>query len=134
MAIARSRGVLLGTSESSGVSLNNNATVYTLSGSVTTDVDMLGDDLSLADVWLYAAFTSGAAAGTLDITFSSHRLAGQGYLKSQPDYQIPQTGAAQLVPLGKRPCNRYLAVSALNNNSGASITNLAILFELEKLS
>ncbi|MDE2095651.1 MAG: hypothetical protein KGL39_00210 [Patescibacteria group bacterium] len=134
MAIARSRGALIGTDETTGVTLANNGTAYTNAGSVTTDIDMLGDDKSIGDVWLYVVFTSTVTAGTLDLTISSHRNTALGYVKTNPDVQIAPINGTQKIPLGKRPCERYLAVKALNNATGANITNLSVLYTLEKLS
>lgn len=133
MSLTRSTGALIGTSESTGVSINNGSTAYVGGGSATSDVDMLGDNGSIGDVWLYAVFTSTAAGGSVDITINPHRVSGQGYVKPNPDFQLSIINGTQTIPLGKRPCPRYLGASALNNG-GATVTNFSLLYELEKLS
>jgi len=133
MAIARSRGALIGTDETTGVSVAANATVYTSGGSSTTDVDILGDDTSVGDTWIYAVFTSTANGGTMDITVSPHRNTGKGYTKINPEVQIPIINGTQMVPLGKRPAERYMAAKALNNG-GSAVTNFSLLYSVEKLS
>ncbi len=133
MSIMRSRGALIGTSETSGVSLTNGSTAYTGGGTVTSDVDIFGDDISVGDIWIYVVFTSTANGGTIDVTITPHRNTGQGYLKLNPEVQIPIINGTQLVPLGKRPCERYMAAKAFNNG-GATVTGLAILYSAEKLS
>lgn len=139
MAITRSTGALLGTDESTGVSCANNATVQTTlantpnNANSNNDVDVLGDNTSVGDLWLYAVITSTVTAGTLDITINNRRASGQAYARTGISRSVTPTNGTQKIPLGRVPASRYMAVSCLNNATGASAT-VAILFELEKLS
>ena len=134
MAIARSSAALLGTDESTGVTLANSTSTS------SSLVDVLGDNTSVADVWLYAVLTCTVTTQILNLRFNPGRRANSGteeYQKANFEVSIATTNGTQKIPLGKRPCPRYLAVdaqNAQNGGSGASITNLTILYELEKLS
>ena len=138
MAITRSTGALLGTDESTGVSVASNAMVATTSANTgganaNNDVDVLGDNTSVGDLWLYAVVTSTVTAGSLDITINNRRLSGQAYARTGISRSLAPTNGTQKIPLGRIPASRYMAVSCLNNATGASAT-VAVLFELEKLS
>jgi hypothetical protein len=131
MAISRSTGVLLGTDESIGVTIANNT--------MTTSalVDMLGDNTSDGLVWLYVVFTSTVTAGSVQLRFSAGRRANSGteeYVKTSYEISIPPINGTQKIPLGVRPCPRYLAVDVLNNATGASATNVTVGYELVKAS
>ena len=138
MAITRSTGALLGTDESTGVSAANNATIVTTfantsGANANNDVDVLGDNTSVGDLWLYAVITSTVTAGSLDITINNRRSSGQAYAKTSISRSLTPTNGTQKIPLGRIPASRYMAVSCLNNATGANAT-VAVLFELEKLS
>ena len=94
---------------------------------------MLGDNASVGDLWLYAVITSTVTAGSVDITINNRRVSGQAYARTSLSRSLPPTNGTQKVPLGRVPASRYMAVSCLNNATGASAT-VAVLFELEKLS
>jgi hypothetical protein len=131
MSIARSTGALLGTDESTGVTLANNATN---TGAVT---DMLGDNTSSGIIWLYLVFTSTVTAGDVDIRLNAARRLNSGteeYVKVNYESKVAPINGALKIPLGPRPCPRYLSVDVLNNATGQNITNLAVLYELEKYS
>jgi hypothetical protein len=129
MTLARTHtGVLLGTSESSGVTIANNATT------TGSEVDVLGDDVSVGDMWLYAVFTGAGTTGTLDIKVNSIRTTGQVYSKVTFEISIAPISGTQKIPLGKRPVSRFMNCEAKNNGTGGNLTNVAILYELEKFS
>lgn len=127
MALARSTGALIGTDETTLQSIANNAT------QTGSEVDVLGDNASVGDVWLYAVITSTVTAGTIDIRVNSRRVTGQAYAKTNFEISIAPTNGTQKVPLGKRPASRYMTSDVKNNATGAS-ASVSILYELEKLS
>lgn len=129
MAITRSTGVLIGNDESVGVTVANNAT------SSSPLVDMLGDNASDGMVWLYLVFTSTVTAGYIQLRFNAGRRANSGveeYQKTAYEISVAPISGTQKVPLGVRPCSRYLAVDVLNNATGANATNLMVGYELVK--
>jgi hypothetical protein len=128
MALARSTGVFLGTDESTGVTIANNATT------TGSEVDLLGDNTSVGDAWFYAVFTGAGTTGTLDLKFNPRRVSGQAYSKVNFEISIPPISGAQKIPLGKRPVSRYMNIEAKNNGTGGNLTNVTIGYELEKAS
>lgn len=128
MGLTRSTGALIGTNESTGVTIANNGT------EVGSEVDVLGDNASVGDLWLYLVFTSTVTAGTLDIKINARRVSGQAYSKTAFEISVPPINGTQKIPLGKRPASRYMSAEIKNNATGASATNVALLFELEKLT
>jgi hypothetical protein len=127
MGLSRSTGALLGTDESTLVSIANTTTTV---GTVT---DVLGDSTSVGDIWLYAIITSTVAIGSIDIKFNNHRVGTTTYSKVNFETSIIPINGTQRVPLGKRPASRYMNVEVRNNATGAS-ASVSILYELEKLT
>lgn len=120
--------VLLGVSEYSGQEIANNGTV------TGSEVDVLGDNTSIADGWLYImASGSNAGTGTLDFKINNRRTTGEAYSKYAYELSVPLSGTLQRFPMGKRPISRYMNCSALNNNSGDT-AHTSVLIELEKIS
>lgn len=76
MAVARTAFVLIGTSESSGASIANNAS------SSSSETDLLGDDLSEGFVLLYQQFTSTVTTGSIDTKLTTSRVATKPYASS----------------------------------------------------
>lgn len=128
MAIARSTLALLGTDESTGSTVANNATG---SGS---EVDVLGDNASTGTLDLYLVFTSTVTAGSLDVTYSPRRVTGQAYTARQPQWSVTPANATKKYFLGTVRATRYAQVAVLNNATGASATNVAVLAELTKVT
>jgi hypothetical protein len=126
MSISRSTGSLIGTDESSGDSIANNAT------DTGGEVDVLGDNTSVGEIELYLVFTSTVTAGTLDVTINKRRVSGQAYAKLGPEISVAPINGTQKIPLGRRPAGRYMQASVKNNSTGASATNVALLYELFK--
>lgn len=127
MAITRTTGAFVGTDETTLQAIANNAT------QTGSEVDLLADNTSVGDVWLYAVITSTVTAGTVDITVNTRRVTGQAYARTSASRSIAPTNGTQKVPLGKVPAARYMNVNVTNNNTGAS-ASVSILYELEKLS
>ena len=67
MAIAASDKVLIGTDETTGSTIANNAT------STSSVTDLLADDASSGEAWLFVKFTGGGTTGTLDISRDTGR-------------------------------------------------------------
>jgi hypothetical protein len=127
MPIVRSRIALLGTDESAGTAIASAATA------TGTEQDLLGDDASVGEMWLYALIISTVAVGTIDIKFNTRRVTGQAYSKVNFDRSIAPINGTQRIPLGKVPIDRYGNVEVKNNATGASAT-VSILGTVEKLS
>lgn len=134
MAITRTLGSLIGTTEGTGVTIANNASAYSGGGVSAAAVDLLGDGTSVGDAWFYLVVTTSANQGSFDVYLIPMRVSGQPYTKAQADFSIPPGGANIFAPLGKRPISRYFGAQVLNNGTGANGTNVGLLFELEKFT
>ncbi len=133
VTIARSTGALLGTDETTGVSLAA-ATPVT-----SSEVDILGDNTSSGVLNLYAVFT-GTGLASFTVAVNARRLTGQGYVNYGTDGPNPViiqvnlavAGVAVKVFLGRFESPRYATVTV--TNGPVALTNLAILYELVKTS
>jgi hypothetical protein len=128
MAIARSNVALLGTDETTGDTIANNATD---NGS---EVDVLGDNTSAGELEVYIVFTSTVAVGTLDITVNKRDHTTQAYKKLSADFSIAPINGTQKIPLGRFSASRYMQVDVKNNATGANATNVFVGGELFKFS
>jgi hypothetical protein len=125
MAFSRTTGALVGTNESSLQSINSGTTFN------GAEVDILGDNASIGEAWLYAIVTA-ASVSSIDVSINQRRLTAQAYKKLSPDINIPTINGTQRVPLGKWPVPRLLQVDVLNN-AGGTVT-VFIGYELEKFT
>lgn len=135
MAVTRSTGALLGTDESTGVSLDVGAS------SAGSQADLLADNTSRGEISLYVVFTTPSAAptkGGLVVTYEDERVSGQRY--PSPDsparrWDVPlgavPASTTKKVFLGRLPTGRYGLAVALNT-SDVALSNVAILYALEK--
>lgn len=125
MSISRTTGAFLGTSEGTGVTIANNAT------STGSEIDLLGNNTSQGWIANYLDFTSTVTAGTLDIKQWSDRVTGQSYVNQAPLIAswAPINGT-QLIQIGIAQATRFMLVSATNNATGASATNVFVGYEL----
>lgn len=127
MAIARTTPSLnVGTDES---------TLQTIAPNTTyngNEVDLLGDNASLGEAWIYVVVTD-SAASSIDITLNFHRVTGQSYKKLAADINVPTINGTQKVPLGKMPVSRFLQVD-VHNNDGSNSVGVFVGCELEKFS
>lgn len=128
MSIARSTIALLGTDESTGVTIANNATT---NGS---EVDVLGDDTSSGALNLFLVYTSGASTGSLDVRINPRRVSGQSYAARNFQWTQTPNGVGDKLFLGTVQASRYMTADVKNNATGASATNVAVLGELHKVS
>ncbi len=131
MTIARSRGALLGTNEGTGVTVAAGTTTV---GAVT---DVLGDDTSTGVVGLFVAFTPPASGASvrLEVKLIGSRGAGTSYTELAADKVVATGGVTvnQRVYLGRFAISRYMAAEVRNAET-ADVTNVSVLFELEKTS
>jgi hypothetical protein len=125
MAFVRTMGALFGTDESTLATVANGTTV---SGA---EVDVLGDNASLGEAWLYCVVTA-SVVSSIDVTINQRRVTGQAYSKLAADINIPTINGTSKIPLGKWPVSRFLQAD-VHNFAGSSIT-AAILYELEKFT
>lgn len=128
MAVARSTGAFLGTSESSGSTIANNAS------SAGSEIDVLGDNTSDGVIDLYLVFTSTVTAGSIDTKINRHRVTGGAYDQVSYQFAVSPINGTRKVWLGRLPASRYMSATVLNNATGASATNVAVLYELAKFS
>lgn len=129
--IARTTGALIGTDESTGVTI---ATTATSTGS---NVDLLGDDASTGEVEIFLCVTSTVTAGTIDVTLIPGRRSNSStieYSRLSVDYSVSPTNGTQKLSLTRRPAPRFLGVTVKNNATGANSTNVAVLYTLTKFS
>ncbi len=133
MTIARSAGVLIGTDETTGVTIGNNATTS------SSETDILGADDCVGEINLFLKFTSTVAVGTVDVSLYHSRVAGQAY--SEKPILVasvaPINGTQKVqcnVPYKRLEVGRYITASVKNNATGANITNVLVGYELFKVS
>lgn len=132
MAIARSSVVMLGTDDTTGVTITNTST------SADTEVDVLGGDTSLGYGNVYFKYTSTVTAGTLDVELHHHRITAQDY-KNQLAGElkrsyVPVNGTEKILVFRMVPLSRYMSVTVKNNSTGASATNVFMAIELFKVT
>ncbi len=125
MTVARSTGVFLGTDETTGVTISNNAS------STSSEIDLLGNNTSEGFLQMYLKFTSTVTAGTLDVTMYSSRVTGQAYSDQAPviGSWAPINGT-QKIMLTLVKASRYVTTKVTNNATGASATNVTQGYEL----
>jgi hypothetical protein len=125
VTITRSTGALVGTSESSGVTIDTNAS------RTGVETDLLGDNSSIGYVNLYLCFTSAAGStGSLEVHLYLCRVSGQPY--DAPDLTFrPAANQTGKIFLGRIPATRYMRAD-VHNKTSAVASGVAVLYELEK--
>jgi hypothetical protein len=125
MTVARSTGAFVGTSETVGVTIGN--------GSTTTgsEVDLFGNNTSEGWFNLYLAFTSTVTAGSLNVTLYYGRVTGE---EAQQQANIVASFAPingnQIIYCGAFQASRFMIGAVTNSSTGASATNVSLLYEL----
>ena len=122
MTIAITDLALLGTDESSGSTIANNAT------STGSEVDLAGAANTLVETDLFLRFTSTVTVGSLVVTFIPSRVTGQAY-DDQPvlTWRVTPVNGTQQIYLGRFTIGaRYGQVSVLNDATGADATNVFV--------
>lgn len=134
MAISTATYLLVGTGSAdesaTAASVANNGTA---TGST---VDLLGDDTSTGDVELYLILTSTVTAGTVQFRFNPQRRLNGGtadYTRTSYEVALAPSNGTQKVPLGRRPCPRYMSAD-VNNNATAASCSVALLAKVTKYS
>lgn len=131
MSVARTNGVLCGTSEASGVTLAAGATT------TYTEVDVLGDNTSAGEVELYAVVTFGTVAATagLNIKINKQRVTGGGYVEQTYSRSVTAVASTTVkIPLGRVSAERFMSVTVQNTDGTNAVTNLTIGYTLFKLT
>ena len=125
MTIARNAGTFFGTSESSGVTIANNAT------QTGSEVDQWGNNASEGYLSLLQwYFTSTVTAGSMDGTLFYARTTGnEAEDQSVLTFSYPPANASQKINVGQQPATRYMIGQVKNNATGASITNGTLGYE-----
>jgi|SRR5579859_5444064 len=125
MTVSRTTGVFIGTDETTGVTIANNATT------TSSEIDILGNNTSEGWFMLYLKFTSTVTAGTLDVTLYSGRVTGQDYADQAPLVAswAPINGT-QKIQIGIFKATRFMVGAVKNNATGASATNVLLGYEL----
>lgn len=132
MAIARTSVVMLGTDDSTGVTIATTAT------SADTEVDVLGDNITLGYGNVFFKYTSTVTAGTLDVELHHHRITAQDYLNQiAPELKrsyVPVNGTEKILVFRMVPLSRFMSVTVKNNATGANATNVFVAIEVFKVS
>jgi hypothetical protein len=131
VSIARSLVTLLGTSESSGV------TIATTANGTSAIIDLLGNNTSRGEIIITGKVTSTVTAGTVDIYVAwSQTSSGLVYSTNVPlVYSAAPINGTQDIVIGGSPwamiqCARYMTLNVLNNATGANLTNVYFAAEL----
>jgi hypothetical protein len=121
MTVAYSAGVFLGTDETTGVTIANNATT------TSSEIDMFGNNTSEGWIRLYIKFTSTVTAGTMDMQLYSSRVTGQPYADQAPviGSYAPINGT-QKIQVQDFKLTRFQNQATKNNATGANATNVTV--------
>jgi hypothetical protein len=121
VTVALTSGALLGTNETTGVTIANNAT------STGSEIDILGNNTSQGFSFLFLKLTSTVTAGTLDVQCYPSRVTGQAYSNIAPIIgSFAPTNGTQQIPMGTIQIARYMTAAVKNNATGASATNVFV--------
>ena len=130
MTIARSTGALMGTDETTGV------TIAAGNSNTATEVDVLADNTSSGEVSLFLTFTPAVipTKGDLVVSVTDGRVTAKHYQDPLKTWRVPLAGlpASQAtIFLGRFKASRYHK-AAVKNNGDQSLGNVAVLYALEK--
>lgn len=120
-------------SRTASVSILSATTIASANTNTGAVVDVLGDDTSAGDAWIFVTIVSTVTAGSIDFRFNAQDTNAATYQKTAFEISIPPTNGTQNIPLGKRPIARYMSVDVKNNATGANAT-VTVKFNLEKIS
>jgi hypothetical protein len=129
VTVARTVGALVGTDETTGVTIASNATT------TGSEVDLFGNATSSGDFALYLKFTSTVTSGTLDVTIYPGRVTGQDYADQAPLVaSFSPINGTQKCFIGWFKAARFYVGSVKNNGTGANATNVTLGWELHQYS
>jgi len=129
MTVARSNIVLLGTDETTGITIANNA------GATGTITDVLGDDTSMGYANIYCVFTSTVTAGSLDIEIVNHRVQTVDYLQATlQKFSYAPINGVQRIFIGSVQIARFVSGRIYNNATAANATAVFLALELFKVT
>lgn len=131
MAIAITDVVALGTDESTGITIANNAT------STSSELDVGGGANTLLEIEPMLKFTSTVTAGLVIVTIQPRRVTGGGDFgdASPLVFSVAPINGTRRVWLGRFSAAwRYCTVACLNSATGANVTNLFINLKVARIS
>jgi hypothetical protein len=92
---------------------------------------MFGNDTSEGWINLYLAFTSTVTAGAINVTLYYGRTTGlEAEQQANIVYSVAPINGSQVIYLGQFPCSRFMIGVVQNSGTGASATNVSLLYEL----
>ena len=121
MGVTTSQLVLLGTNETTGITIANNAT------STSSETDCLASSTAEGWAFIYQKFTSTVAVGSMDTKLYPSRVTGQAYSATAPiiSSTTPINGTQNVYPFYQQ-IDRYNTGAVTNNATGANITNVLL--------
>lgn len=131
MTIAIADVVAIGTDETTGATIANNAT------STSGELDLAGAADTLVEVDVFLKFTSTVTAGLLVVTLQPRRATGGGDFgdASPLVFSAPPINGTRRVWLGRVSLNaRYATVAVLNSATGANATNVFVNLKVARIS
>ena len=125
MSVARVVKYLVGTSWTSGVTITNN------SSTTGSEVDMFGNDTTDGHMRLWLVYTSGTAAGNLNVQLFPGPITGDEASSQAINIASPAVAATtQQIFLGDFPISRFMKGYVANASVGASVTNVSLVAEV----
>lgn len=125
MSIARTRTVRIGTDETTGVTIANNA------NSETSEIDWPANDTSVVEVNLWLKFTSTVTAGSIDIEILTRQNTSGAAFDDNNPFKVsyaPINGTLTIY-VGRFWVSRYGTIKVTNNATGANATNVLVVEE-----
>jgi len=129
MAVAQSLVVLLGTDETTGVTVTDNTT------STSSESDLLAGVTSMGFAHVYLKYTCGVAAGTVTVAMITVRTSGQNYAVNPIlSGSFTPINGTEKRHIGTLPVSRIMAGSVQAASIGGNLTNVLLAVELFKIS
>lgn len=121
MGVTTSQSVLLGTNETTGVTIANNTTT------TSSETDCLASSTAEGWCFIYQKFTSTVAVGSMDTKLYPSRVASAPYLATAPiiSSTVPINGTQSVYPFYQQ-IDRLNTGAVTNNATGANLTNVLL--------
>lgn len=127
MTITRTATVLLGTDETTGITVANNAS------SSSSEIDV-GNNAKIVGYPFFKS-TSTVTAGTKDVSFAFSPVTGQAYTDNVSlNISSAPTNGTLKEPGVSFGMDRYVTGKALNNATGANLTNVLLRLNTEAVT
>jgi hypothetical protein len=130
-SIARLNGVLIGTDDITGVTINGKETV------VSNEVDILQDNTSSGTISLFLSYTTPTGnlyGGKIEVQLDDGRVSGKLYANPAKKWSFrlsESAGTRRQVFVGRVPASRFMKAT-LTNTSNVQLTDVSLLYILEK--